>query len=116
DLPVNPAAPRLVRELLRTHVPDVVHVHAGVLSPFAYDGARVGLAERSPMVITWHCMLDGTVPVLGAAVRRTGWRDAPVALSAVSGAAARRVQEVFGAPVHLVPNGMDLEHWAPSDC
>ncbi len=113
DLPVNPAAPPKVRRLLGDLSPDVVHVHAGVLSPFAYDGARVALAHGSPMVVTWHCMLDGTVPAMRSLVRRGRWADAPVALSAVSRAAARRVTAVFDAPVEVVPNGMDLDRWAP---
>ncbi|WP_182111965.1 MULTISPECIES: glycosyltransferase family 4 protein [unclassified Actinotalea] len=114
DLPVNPAAPPRVRALLDDHRPDVVHVHAGVVSPFAFDGARVALAHGSPLAITWHCMLDGAVPLLGAAVRRSRWAQAPVALSAVSSAAAERVRDAFGAPVAVVPNGMDLERWAPA--
>ena len=113
DLPVNPGAVPHVRALLRSEPPDVVHVHAGVVSPFAFDGARLALAEGLPVAITWHCMLDGAVPVLRAAVSATAWRTAPAALSAVSGAAAERVADVFGAPVGVVPNGMDLERWAP---
>jgi len=112
-LPVNPAAPPRVRALLRELRPDVVHVHAGVLSPFAFDGARVAVDAGVPVVVTWHCMLDGTVPALRAAVRRSRWASAPMALSAVSGAAAQRVGEVFDAPVGVVPNGMDLARWAP---
>src|SRR5665647_3256689 len=83
-LPVNPAAPPRMRALLREVAPDVVHVHAGVVSPFAYDGARVGR-----------------------------WRGAPAALSAVSAAAAERVRAVFGVPVGVLPNGMDLDQWVP---
>ena len=113
DIPVNPAAPPRVRTLLRESRPDVVHVHAGVLSPFAYDGARVALGEALPLAITWHCMLDGAVPALRTLVRRTAWGSAPVALSAVSRAAAERVGDVFGARVDVLPNGMDLERWAP---
>lgn len=115
DLPVNPAAgPRLLRGAFEDLRPDVVHVHAGVLSPFAFDGARLAVDAGLPTVITWHCMLDGTVPALRGAVRRTRWADAPVALSAVSAAAAARVHEVFGAPVSVVPNGLDLDAWAPA--
>ena len=114
DLPVNPAAPAAMRRLLAELEPDVVHVHAGVLSPFAFDGARVARGAGTPTAITWHCMLDGTVPVLRAAARRAGWTDAPLALSAVSHAAAARVADVFGGPVEVVPNGMDLERWAPA--
>jgi len=113
DLPVSPTAPGRIRALLTELRPDVVHVHAGVLSPFAFDGARIAVDVGAPVLVTWHCMLDGTVAGMRAAVRRTHWATAPVALSAVSGAAARRVAEVFDAPVGVVPNGMDLERWAP---
>jgi glycosyltransferase involved in cell wall biosynthesis len=113
DLPINPVAPPRMRALVRGLAPDVVHVHAGVVSPFAYDGARVARGERVPLAITWHCMLDGMVPTLRAAARLGGWRGAPAALSAVSAAAAERVQGVFGVPVGVVPNGMDLEEWRP---
>lgn len=114
ELPVNPAAVPRMRTVMRGLAPDVVHVHAGVVSPFAYDGARVALRERLPLAITWHCMLDGVVPALRV-VSRARWRRAAVALSAVSGAAAERVEAVFGGPVGVVPNGMDLEAWRPSD-
>ena len=112
DLPVNPAQARLIDEALRAVRPDVVHVHAGVLSPFAFDGARRALAAGLPLAITWHCMLDGVVPALRLGARVSGWQRAPVALSAVSGVAAARVAEVFGAAVQVVPNGLDLERWA----
>ena len=114
DLPVNPSAVPRVRALVRDLAPDVVHVHAGVLSPFAFDGARTALAAGAPVAITWHCMLDGAVPALRAAVQHSRWAAVPVALSAVSGAAAERVADVFDAPVSVVPNGMDLDRWAPT--
>jgi len=113
DLPVNPAAPPRMRALLREVAPDVVHVHAGVVSPFAYDGARVARRAGVPLAITWHCMLDGLVPALRGAARLGGWRGAPAALSAVSAAAAERVHGVFGVPVGVLPNGMDLDQWVP---
>ena len=115
DVPVNPAAPAAMAALLGTVRPDVVHVHAGVVSPFAFDGARVALEAGAPLAITWHCMLDGVVPALRLGVRRSRWAHAPVALSAVSTAAADRVREVFGERVDLVPNGAELARWAPSD-
>jgi len=113
ELPVNPAESRLIAAALREVRPDVVHVHAGVLSPFAFDGARVALAQHLPVAITWHCMLDGVVGALRAGARLTGWDRRPVALSAVSDVAATRVAEVFGAQVAVVPNGIDLDTWAP---
>ncbi|GAA2719634.1 glycosyltransferase family 4 protein [Cellulomonas aerilata] len=114
DLPVNPVQARLVDAALARVRPDVVHVHAGVLSPFAFDGARVALRRGLPLAITWHCMLDGVVPALRLGARVTGWAGAPVALSAVSGVAASRVRDAFGAPVAVVPNGLDLAGWAPA--
>ncbi|MEZ0449437.1 glycosyltransferase family 4 protein [Cellulomonas sp. ICMP 17802] len=113
DLPVNPAGPRLFREAFGALRPDVVHVHAGVLSPFAYDGARIALDAGVPTAITWHCMLDGVVAPLRTLVQRTGWKRTPAALSAVSHAAAARVRDVFGTDVTVMPNGLDLDAWAP---
>lgn len=115
DVPVNPAAPPRMREVLDAVRPDVVHVHAGVVSPFAFDGARVAVDAGLPVAVTWHCMLDGVVAPMRAAVRATRWRSAPLALSAVSRAAARRVEAVFGAPVTVVPDGIDLTAWVPTD-
>ncbi|WP_298456156.1 glycosyltransferase family 4 protein [uncultured Cellulomonas sp.] len=112
SLPVNPVEGRLIDAALREVRPDVVHVHAGVLSPFAFDGARAARRLALPLAITWHCMLDGVVPVLRAGARASGWRDARAALSAVSGVAAARVADVFGADVSVVPNGLDLARWA----
>jgi len=114
DLPVNPVGPRLLREAYAELRPDVVHVHAGVLSPFAYDGARIATDVRLPTAITWHCMLDGVVAPLRTAVSRTRWQRTPAALSAVSHAAAARVREVFGTEVSVMPNGIDLDLWAPA--
>ena len=111
DVPVNPGAARRMRALFRQLDPDVVHVHAGVVSPFAFDGARVALRAGVPLAITWHCMLDGILPMLRAGVRLSRWRNAPVALSAVSRVAGERVERVFGRPVSVVPNGIDLQRW-----
>ena len=114
DLPVNPAAAGVMRQLLRDLRPDVVHVHAGVVSPFAFDGARAATRLGVPTAVTWHCMLDGVVTPLRLAAHAGGWDRMPVALSAVSHAAAERVHRVFGARVAVMPNGLDLATWAPA--
>ncbi|MBO0899751.1 glycosyltransferase family 4 protein [Cellulomonas sp. zg-ZUI222] len=115
DLPVNPlAGPGLIRSALREVRPDAVHVHAGVLSPFAFDGVRVATGLGLPTAITWHCMLDGVAGVAGPVVRRTRWARLPAALSAVSGAAAQRVRTMLGSRVDVVPNGIDTALWAPA--
>lgn len=113
ELPVNPRDGRLFRAAYAAVRPDVVHVHAGVVSPFAYDGVRHAVAARLPVLVTWHCMLDGTVPALRLLARTTRFDSGTVALSAVSSAAAARVREAFAEPVHVMPNGIDLDAWAP---
>jgi len=115
-LPVNPAESRLIAATLREVRPDVVHVHAGVVSPFAFDGARAALRLHLPVAITWHCMLDGVVRALRIGARLAGWDSSAVALSAVSDVAAVRVAQVFRVHVAIVPNGLDLEEWAPREC
>lgn len=113
SVPVNPWDTRLFRSSFGSVRPDVVHVHAGVVSPFAYDGVRLAVEAGLPTVVTWHCMLDGTVATVRLLARTTRFPLGSVALSAVSAAAAGRVREAFGGPVNLMPNGIDLDAWAP---
>src|SRR5690606_24400348 len=94
DAPLVPGAGRLARDVLGRVRPDVVHVHAGVLSPFAYACTRAARALALPMAITWHSMLDrvaGTGRVLASL---GGWRRTPAALSAVSARAAAEVEAI----------------------
>ncbi len=116
DLPVNPVAgPRLLRDAFAAVRPDAVHVHAGVLSPFAFDGARLAVTAGLPTAVTWHCMLDGVAAPAAHLVARTRWSQPRAALSAVSSAAAERVRELFGGvDVAVVPNGIDADRWAPT--
>lgn len=111
-LPIHPLGGRLITQALLRLAPDVVHVHAGVVSPFAHDGARAARALALPLVITWHCMLTGVEPWVRVGSRLTGWDDAPVALAAVSRVAADRVAAALGrADVSVIPNGLDLAPW-----
>ena len=113
DLPVNPLAPLTMRDRLATF--DVVHVHMGVVSPFAVDAAfltrRIGL----PTAMTWHCMLDRFATVVSAlgVVRR--WAAGGMAMSAVSDVAAAPLRRVLGdaGSVSVLPNGIDVEAWRP---
>ncbi|QDC26772.1 glycosyltransferase family 4 protein [Georgenia yuyongxinii] len=116
-LPVHPREATLLRRALAELRPDVVHVHVGVVSPFAYDGARAARALGLPLAMTWHCMLDGVVPLLRVGAALAGWRRSSAALSAVSAVAGLRVAEVMAVPqeeVRVVPNGLDVTAWAPA--
>lgn len=111
-LPVNPFAPPQARRLLAAGGFDVAHVHLGVVSPFAWDMTRVTTSLGLPTALTWHCVLHTAAPALGPAVRR--WVRRGAVLSAVSGVAAHGVRRAArGAPVTVLPNGIDPSAWPP---
>jgi glycosyltransferase involved in cell wall biosynthesis len=118
DLPVHPRVSREVRALLEpggaAAGADAVHVHGGVVSPFAYPAARVARALGLPTVITFHGVWGG---VFGPAARLadmvTHWSTSGVVLTAVSDAAADPIRRIVGpdVTVTLIPNGIDPERW-----
>nr|BFE82619.1 hypothetical protein GCM10020093_052200 [Planobispora longispora] len=58
DLPVHPAGTGHLLRLMTARRPDVVHVHTGAVSPFAWMGVRAAARARLPMVVTVHSMWD----------------------------------------------------------
>lgn len=117
-LPVTVNGSSRIAHALRDLRPDVVHVQAGMVSPFAFQGASVARRLRLPLAITWHCMLDGIRTPLHWGARATGWNAGTAALSAVSEVAASRVRAVFGDGVHevgILPNGIEVATWAPPE-
>ncbi|MHB8273336.1 MAG: glycosyltransferase [Dermatophilaceae bacterium] len=114
DLPVNPLAPRLLRQRLADGGFDVVHIHMGVVSPFAVDCARVATDMGLPTAMTWHCMLGSLEPVFRAARSVRTWASRGVAMSAVSAVAAAPVQRIVGSDgeVSVLSNGIEVERWA----
>jgi glycogen(starch) synthase len=116
-LPVNPFAPRDVRSLLLAGRYDVVHVHAGVVSPFAYDGMKVVLDLGLPMVVTWHCLLGQTERLGRLWTGRHDWPTGPSAFTAVSELAAEPLRRILGPAreVTVLPNGVDVDAWRTGD-
>ncbi len=111
DLPVHPRVVPEVRALLTATSPDVVHVHGGVVSPFAYPAARVATVLGLPTVATLHGVWGPLMtPVAAAADRLLGWTSWGVLLTAVSDAAAAPLRSL-GAEVQLLPNGIDAAGW-----
>lgn len=118
ELPVNPLAPRLLRERLAEGEFDVAHIHMGVVSPFAVDCARVTTGMGLPTAMTWHCMLGALEPVFRATRHVRRWASHGVAMSAVSAVAAEPLQRIVGVDsvVNVLCNGIDLDRWAsPAD-
>jgi len=111
--PVNPFVRDEVGDLLRGGF-DVAHAHMGVVSPFATDLVGVALEAGVPTAATWHCVIDRSAPVFRLLGHARRWHEAGVALSAVSAMAADKVGRVAGrAPVHVLGNGIDVDHWQP---
>lgn len=114
DLPVHPRAGRLLREALRTAGPvDAVHVHAGVVSPFAWSAVRASTALGLPTLVTVHCVWGpGAAPAFRIAHALTGWARWGARIAAVSSMAAARIEQVPDtAPVLVLPNGIDPDLW-----
>jgi glycogen synthase len=108
----NPLPSRPIEKVLRAGDFDVVHVHAGVGSPFAAAGLRVALRLGLPIVVTVHCLpASFRLPSV-----LTPWLApelaARVAMNAVSEAAAAPVRERTGVGVAIIPNGLDPGDWA----
>ncbi|MEV0973073.1 glycosyltransferase family 4 protein [Microtetraspora glauca] len=117
DLPVHPRGTVHLIRLMTGWRPDVVHVHAGAVSPFAWQGVRAAVRAGVPVVVTVHSMWDpvtsGVYLGLQAAFE---WRRWGIAVTAVSEAAAQPIRAVAGAgvPVHVVSNGLDVAAWRPA--
>ena len=118
DLPVHPRVNHVVRQILGeggvAAGADAVHVHGGVVSPFAYPAARVARHLDLPTVATIHGVWGGVfAPAARLADLVTGWTRWGVALTAVSEAAAAPIRAIVGpdVPVGLVPNGIDVDAW-----
>jgi glycogen(starch) synthase len=108
----NPLPSRPIEKALRRGDFDVVHVHAGVGSPFAAAGVRMGLKLGLPVTVTVHCL----PPTFRLPPLLTPWTTPAIArqiaLNAVSEAAAAPLRAKTGAPVSVVPNGLDPMDWA----
>ena len=113
-IPVNPFAPPEVRRRLEAGGFDVAHAHLGVVSPFATDLVRVALGVGLPVTATFHCVIARSTGVFRALGYLAHWARRGVALNAVSSMAATRVSAAAGgAPVEVVPNGVDAAWWRP---
>ncbi len=118
DLPVHPRVGSVVRGLLApggaAGSADAVHVHGGVVSPFAYPAARVARQLDLPTVVTIHGVWGGVFqPAARVADLLTHWTRWGVVLTAVSEAAAEPIRALVGpdVAVGIVPNGIDVAAW-----
>ncbi len=107
------AVARRTIEALRTFEPDVVHLHEP-FSPGANHAALVGTAI--PAVGTFHSARAGRNPwyqTLRSPLRPLLRRI--TSATAVSQQAARQVELTFGTECEIVPNGVEVDHFAKGD-
>ncbi len=106
----HPWSIQAVRKVLREGRYDVVHVHAGPVTPLAY--AAADLAAEIPTVVTMHSMISYVEPIMRALDVPTRWARWPAVFTAVSEVAAEPLRRlVHPAPVHVLSNGIDAAEW-----
>ncbi|AYD90908.1 glycosyltransferase family 1 protein [Actinomyces sp. 2119] len=117
ELPVHPRARGEMTWLMEHLQPDVVHVHVGVVSPFAWPGIAAARRCGVPTAITFHCVLGGwsrAVGRLGGLSPVRLWQEAGADLTAVSSMLAQQVLQAGARePVTVLPNGISLADWHP---
>jgi glycosyltransferase involved in cell wall biosynthesis len=114
ELPVHPRTGREVGRVLAQHPVDVVHVHAGVISPYAWGAIRAARKAGIPTLVTVHSIWGPLAgPGFAASDALLRWSRWGATLSAVSDVAAARISaSVPGAgQVLVVPNGIDPASW-----
>ena len=114
ELPVHPRTRVEVARVLAADPVDVVHVHDGVVSPFAWGAIRAVRQLHLPALVTVHSIWGGLArPAFGTADRLLHWTGPGLAVSAVSERAAQDVRAALGpsVPVHVTPNGIDPALW-----
>ncbi len=122
DLPVHPRTVTQVGRLLDRNPVDVVHVHAGVISPFAWGAIRAATRRGLPTLVTVHSVWGPLArPGFAGSDALVHWTRWGATLSGVSRVAADRIQRALprAGDVLIVPNGIDPGQWAvepaPSD-
>lgn len=117
DLPVHPFGVGHITRALTSYRPDVVHVHTGAVSPFAWMGVRAAVRCGLPTVVTVHSMWDPVTRAVYRSLRLAfEWQRWGLVATTVSHAAAGPIKAVAGrgVPVHVVSNGLDLSGWRPA--
>lgn len=115
ELPVHPSAGRELSALMDRLRPDVVHVHVGIVSPFAWSGIRAARRGGLPTAITFHCVLGrwaGVSGALGPVGPVRGWQRSGADITAVSSMLAAQLRRAGAQdPVTVLPNGITVEDW-----
>ena len=115
DLPLHPRAGRVIHKRLAALDADVVHVHIGSVSPFAWAGLRAADALRLPTLTSVHSIWGPISRGLYALGRLLLDWPASTRVSAVSRAAADLVARAAACEVSVIGNGVELSGWSAAD-
>lgn len=118
DLPVNPfAVSALRRHLLWAQA---VHIHFGMISPFAKLAANTCVSLGVKAVLTWHSHLGDAASWYRFYIPFSRWTRAGFVFTAVSAVAAQALEACARAGVDsdgtslsvgVLPNPLDLSRW-----
>ena len=112
EIPVHPRTRARIVSFLGSHSVDVVHVHAGVISPFAWGAVRAARELGLPTVVTVHSVWGPLArPVFRGVDALTRWSSWGAVLTAVSEVAAARIRAAVHRSVGVLPNGIDPVAW-----
>jgi glycosyltransferase involved in cell wall biosynthesis len=106
---LRPTVRGALREVLADGRYDVVHAHAGPLTPLAFAAAALG-ADR-PTLVTVHSMAGRAEGWFRSLDQAVGWSTWPVLWTAVSVAAAAPLSRLVGPGVEVLPNGIEVADW-----
>lgn len=118
ELPIHPRTRANVVPLLREIAPEVVHVHLGVVSPFAWGGIRAAIELNLPVLVTVHSVWGSVARSgYGTVNNLAHWTRRGVQPAAVSQVAADRIAAALpaGIDVLVTPNGVDPLEWNSRD-
>jgi phosphatidylinositol alpha 1,6-mannosyltransferase len=113
ELPVHPRAGAHLDRLFRRLRPDVVHVHIGSVSPFAWSAVSSAMRCGLPTVATVHSMWGPASRAMYRVLDRlTGWSGAPLVVTAVSTQGANLIMKARPrVTATAVPNGISAQEW-----
>ncbi|MDP2288906.1 MAG: glycosyltransferase family 4 protein [Actinomycetota bacterium] len=115
SLPIHPRTRANVLQTLKDSPVDLVHVHVGVVSPFAWGAVRAAHQLGLPVVVTVHGVWG---PLAAPGYRLSDslahWSRWGARITAVSNVAARRIEAAVPAlgSVTVLPNGIDPQQWS----
>lgn len=115
--PMNPFAGPLFRAIF-PHF-DLLHVHVGVLSPFAHLALQVAAQGTIPILATFHCELSTWAPLMRASGFFDRLAEAGVLFSGVSSLMNTQINQLLQPRNRrhwpIIPNGVDTNFWVANE-